>query len=51
MKLPHAIATVFLLAAAGTYADVRDLVSEVTLRQIAEETSGEAAKKNLDTAR
>jgi len=30
-------------------ADLRDLVSEEVLQQIAEETSGEAAKRNLDT--
>jgi len=30
-------------------ADLRDLVPEETLKQIAEETSGEAAKRNLDT--
>ena len=30
-------------------ADVRDLVAEDVLKQIAEETSGEAAKRNLDT--
>ena len=31
------------------YADVRELVDEDVLKQIAEETSGEAAKRNLDT--
>lgn len=30
-------------------ADIRELVPEVVLKQIAEETSGEAAKRNLDT--
>ncbi len=30
-------------------ADIRDLISEGVLYQIAEETSGEAAKRNLDT--
>jgi hypothetical protein len=38
-----------LLLAAPTYADLTDLVPEDVLKQIAEETSGEAAKRNLDT--
>jgi len=38
-----------LLTAASANADLRDLVSEDTLKRIAEETSGEAAKRNLDT--
>ena len=33
----------------GVSADVRELVAEDVLKQIAEETSGEAAKRNLDT--
>ena len=37
------------LIAFSANADLRDLVPEVVLRQIAEETSGEAAKRNLDT--
>ncbi len=37
-----------LLAGATAYADLRELVDETTLRQIAAETSGEAAKRNLD---
>jgi len=38
-----------LLTATSANADLRDLVSEDTLKRIAEETSGEAAKRNLDT--
>jgi hypothetical protein len=40
-----------LLVIAGTpaQADLRELVGEATLQQIAGETSGEAAKRNLDT--
>ena len=38
-----------LLLAAPAYADLTDLVPEEVLKQIAEETSGEAAKRNLDT--
>ncbi len=38
--------TVFALNA---HADIRELVDEDVLKQIAEETSGEAAKRNLDT--
>ncbi len=38
-----------LLTAVSANADLRDLVSEDVLEQIAEETSGEAAKRNLDT--
>ncbi|MGI9204047.1 MAG: DUF4910 domain-containing protein [Woeseiaceae bacterium] len=34
---------------AETNADIRELIPEDVLRQIAEETSGEAAKRNLDT--
>ena len=37
-----------LVAATAAYADLRALVDEATLRQIAAETSGEAAKRNLD---
>ncbi len=35
--------------AASAQADIRELISEDLLLQIAEETSGEAAKRNLDT--
>jgi aminopeptidase YwaD len=38
-----------MLAGTPALADLRELVAEETLRQIAGETSGEAAKKNLDT--
>ena len=41
--------SLFLLAGAPVHADLRELVDEATLRQIAAETSGEAAKRNLDT--
>jgi hypothetical protein len=44
-----AIAAAGLLAAGLAYADLTDLVPVETLKQIAEETSGEAAKRNLDT--
>ena len=43
------VAAALLLASAAVHADLTDLVSAETLRQIAEETSGEAAKRNLDT--
>ena len=43
-----AIAALVLLASNAT-ADLTDLVDEAALRQIAAETSGEAAKRNLDT--
>ncbi len=35
--------------ALNAHADIRELVDEDVLKQIAEETSGEAAKRNLDT--
>ena len=38
-----------LLLSANAYAELTDLVPEQVLKQIAEETSGEAAKRNLDT--
>ncbi len=41
--------TVLSLLAVSANADLRDLVSEDVLKRIAEETSGEAAKRNLDT--
>jgi aminopeptidase YwaD len=49
MKISRAIAAVLLLAPAVAQADLRDLVDEEVLRQIAGETSGEEAKRNLDT--
>ena len=47
MKLLSGV--VLSLIAFSADAGLRDLVSEDVLRQIAEETSGEAAKRNLDT--
>ncbi len=41
--------TLILLASSAAIADIRDLIDEEVLRNIAEETSGEAAKRNLDT--
>lgn len=39
----------FIFSATCVQADIRDLVPEEVLKQIAEESSGEAAKRNLDT--
>jgi len=38
-----------LLVTTSALADLRDLIAEDTLQKIASETSGEAAKRNLDT--
>ena len=38
-----------VLFSSGSHADIRELIDENLLKQIAEETSGEAAKRNLDT--
>ena len=38
-----------LLAMSAANADIRELIPQPVLQQIAEETSGEAAKRNLDT--
>ena len=38
-----------VLFSSGSHADIRELIDENVLKQIAEETSGEAAKRNLDT--
>ena len=38
-----------MIFALDTHADIRELIDEDVLKQIAEETSGEAAKRNLDT--
>ena len=38
-----------LLPSQSAQADIRELIDEEILLQIAEETSGEAAKRNLDT--
>jgi hypothetical protein len=43
-----AVASLMLLASIAN-ADLTDLVDKAVLKQIAEETSGEAAKRNLDT--
>lgn len=41
--------TAGVLAYSTAFADLTDLLPEAVLKQIAEETSGEAAKRNLDT--
>jgi aminopeptidase YwaD len=38
-----------VLFSSGSHADIRELIDDNVLKQIAEETSGEAAKRNLDT--
>ena len=43
------LVTIGLFAAQAAQADLRELIDENVLKQIAEETSGEAAKRNLDT--
>ena len=43
------LATAALFSMQPAYADIRELIDEDVLKQIAEETSGEAAKRNLDT--
>ena len=43
------LSLVLALFTLTAYADIRELVDEDVLKQIAEETSGEAAKRNLDT--
>ena len=49
-RSPAALLLIILLTVSlSANADLRDLVPEETLQQIAEETSGEAAKRNLDT--
>jgi len=47
--MQRCLAVLLLFATLSANADLRDLVAEETLKQIAEETSGEAAKLNLDT--
>ncbi|MDA0680543.1 MAG: DUF4910 domain-containing protein [Proteobacteria bacterium] len=49
MKTRLMLAVTVLTMAISVQADLRDLVAEDVLKQIAEETSGEAAKRNLDT--
>ena len=44
-----ALTSLVLLATTTAEADIRELIDEELLRIIAEETSGEAAKRNLDT--
>ena len=44
-----AVFTALIFCSATTSADLLELVPEDVLKQIAEETSGEAAKRNLDT--
>ena len=48
LLLPR-VAALVLLASSAANADIRELIDEDVLKQIAEETSGEAAKRNLDT--
>ncbi len=49
MNIKPILAVALSLVTAGTHAGLTDLVSKEVLKQIAEETSGEAAKRNLDT--
>lgn len=49
MRVRSAFLSALLFCTAVAYADLRDLVDEAVLKQIAEEISGEAAKRNLDT--
>jgi hypothetical protein len=49
MQLRRLLALPVLLVGASAFADLTDLVPEDVLAQIAAETSGEAAKRNLDT--
>lgn len=49
MHAKHLIALAVVLLPGLVCADLRDLVAEDVLAQIAAETSGEAAKRNLDT--
>ncbi|MCH8334410.1 MAG: DUF4910 domain-containing protein [Proteobacteria bacterium] len=43
------LSLVLIFFALSAHADIRELIDEDVLKQIAEETSGEAAKRNLDT--
>lgn len=49
MPIRLLIAATAMLAAMPAQADLRELVAEPVLKQIAEEISGEEAKRNLDT--
>jgi hypothetical protein len=48
-KLFCALTILLIIVSPVATADIRELISEELLLQIAEETSGEAAKRNLDT--
>ena len=49
MKVFALLGAGLLLASLPALADIRELVPEHVLKSVAEETSGEAAKRNLDT--
>lgn len=49
MKKNYLLAALPLFLSLSASADIRDLVPEDILKSIADETSGEAAKRNLDT--
>ena len=49
MQVKVTLLVSLLVISAMANADLRELVAEEMLLQIAEETSGEAAKRNLDT--
>lgn len=49
MKRYLLLALLLSFVASSANADIRELISEDVLSQIAAETSGEAAKRNLDT--
>jgi len=49
MKTDLQLVVIALLVVSPANADIRELVDEDVLQQIAAETSGEAAKRNLDT--
>ena len=49
MKYCRLLAALIALVSLSAHADIRELISEEVLLNIAEETSGEAAKRNLDT--
>lgn len=49
MKINLKLTLAALIIVSPAQADIRELMSEDVLKQIAEETSGEAARRNLDT--
>jgi len=49
IRWPLWVATLAMIGFSAAKADIRELIDENVLKQIAEETSGEAAKRNLDT--